>query len=273
MLDQSINVYLINLDRSSDKLANAIKNFHDVGLPFHRIAGVDGSTLDMANMEKFAVKKAIEENEWLTPGAIGAAISHYSAYKNLLNSEAEWGLVVEDDVEFSPDVVSVLNSAIRVVNKTDVFLLYFHGDEKSYSQCVNIKVDERHSFYAASTVWGNYSGGAYLIHRDVAQRLHDYVFPVHVTADSWGIFHQFGVIHGLHALLPPISKGANFGSDIGYSRLGTLLRQLEKLKFLPIGYLTRWLRARRKKTVPKYRLVDHRPEWVEERPKRSNSKV
>jgi glycosyl transferase, family 25 len=270
MLDRSINVYLINLDRSTDKMANAAQNFRRIGLPYERIAAVDGATLDMASMETFAVKKAVEENEWLTPGAIGCSMSHYLAYKKLLASEAEWALIVEDDVEFAPDIINLLNSAIQVINKADVFLFYFHGEEKSYSRSGSIEVDKKHSFYAASTVWGNYSAGAYLIHRDVARRLHDYVFPVHVTADSWGIFHECGVIGGLHALFPPISHGANFGSDIGYSRLGTLLRQLEKSNFLPIGYLTRWLRARRKKTVAKYRLVDDIPKWVEERAKRSN---
>lgn len=267
MLAENIKIFLINLDRSPDRLANAVKNLNAVGLPFERIPAVDGSKLDMENMESFAVKAAIEKNKWITPPAIGCSLSHYSAYKSLLASDAEWGVVMEDDVEFSKDIVDVLNSAVDVVNKTDIFLLYFHGDEKSFCSPAKINVNSKYSFYPASTLWGGYSTGGYLIHRDVARRLHEYVFPVHISADSYGVFHQDGAIDGLWALLPPISRTSNFGSDISYSKVGSVLRKIEAINFSLLTRLIRGLRRVLKTTDTKYRVVETIPAWLSNRKK------
>lgn len=265
MISRNVGVFLINLDRSPDRLENVSKNLKEVGLPFDRIAAVDGTKLDMDNIGSFALKKSVEKNKSLNSSAIGCSLSHYYAYKRFLATNYEWCLVLEDDVNFSPDVIDVVNSSILVMNKTDVFLLYFHGDEKSFSRNEKLEVDKNYCFYPVSTIWGAYSTGAYLIHRDVVHRLHDYVFPVHATADSYGLFHQDAVIGGLWAILPPVSRPTNFGSDIGYSRIGILLRRIEALKLPPITLVLRWARRIRQNTVTKYKFVDEVPTWLVER--------
>jgi GR25 family glycosyltransferase involved in LPS biosynthesis len=265
MLDTTIRVFLINLERSPDRLIHATNTFKQVGLPFERIAAVDGTKLDMEHIETFADREAVEKDKWLTSSAIGCSLSHYKAYKQFLESDADWALFVEDDVEFSPNVVDVLNNAIRTINKTDVFLLYFHGRDKSYSKHSKIEVDSKHAFFAATNLLDVYSAGAYLIHRDVAQRLHDYVFPVHTTADRHGDFHRAGIIGGLWALLPPITRTSYFGSDISYSMLGSLLRKAEAVKCLAISRPLRWLRKTAGSTKTRYHLVDETPTWLSDR--------
>ncbi len=262
VLDPAINVFLINLDRSLDRLKNATGNLNEVGLPFKRIAAVDGAKLDMGNLGEFANPEALQKNKWITPPAIGCALSHYAAYQAFLASDADWAIILEDDIELSKNIVEVVNVAVSVINKTDVFLLYFHGDEKVFSTDSAKVVNSIYSFHPAASLWGGYAAAAYLIHRDVAKRLRDYVFPVHISADSYGVFHQAGVIGGLWALLPPISKTSNFGSDISYSTLGKLFRRIEATRLPLVSSAFRRVRRILRTTDTKYRVVSERPAWL-----------
>lgn len=261
MLSSTIKVYLINLDRSPDRLANAVKNLNRVGLSFERISAVDGTKLDMKNIDSFAVREAVEKNSWITQAVIGCAISHYLAYDKFIASGGEWALILEDDVELLDGAVDVLNKAIEVASKTDIFSFFFANEEKVFSNVGKIDVCQGHYFYPALTLWSGYSAGAYLIHRDLAIRLRAYVFPVHTSADSYGVFNRDGVIGGLYALLPPVSKPSYFGSDISYSKMGRLLRNIEKSKFPFSAFMMRTARNFLKTTSIKYRINDDLPEW------------
>ena len=262
MLNKKIKVFVINLDRSPDRLASISKNLNKLSIPFERISAVDGTSLDMTDVGSFAIKESIEKHKWITPAVIGCALSHYAAFKKLAESEgAEWALILEDDIEFADNVVELLNASVQVINRTDVFLLYFHGKEKSFSKPASISLGKAHAFHAAVTLSGGYAAGAYLVHRDVAKRLANYVFPVHISSDSWEVYYRDGIINGLWALLPTISRTSNFGSDIGYTRVGVFLRQLEKIRFFPTGFLVRRLRRLFKTAETKYNLTDEVPSW------------
>ncbi len=265
MLNKNVSVYLINLDRSPDRLRNATANLNEVGLPFERISAVDGRNLDMENMADFAVVDVIKKERWITPQVIGCSLSHYQAYKDFLASGSEWALILEDDIEFSGEVVDIVNKSIDKINKEDIFLFYFHGPEKSFSKNGKININDCYAFYPAVTLLGGYSTGAYLIHREVARRLHDYVFPVHISADSYHVFQKNGAIGGLWALLPPISRSSNFGSDISYSRIGSFLRRFEELQIVPVTFFLRWIRRMMKTTATKYKIVNEAPEWLSRR--------
>eukprot|EP01037_Dinobryon_pediforme_P016825 gene16825-17006_t len=207
--------FLINLNRSPDRLKNATHNLQRVGLDFERIEAVDGSKLDLSAENPVINHNAIKPHKWITPAVI----------------DAEWALVMEDDVELFGGVVDVLNKAATVAPRDAVTLLYFHGQTKHFTKT-----------------------GAYLIHRSLAEKLCSFVVPVHTSADNWAAMHRANVISGVWAVLPPISKPAYFGSDIGYGGIGFYLRIIETQYFPILSGPFRVLRKFLNKTRMAYEI-------------------
>jgi glycosyl transferase family 25 len=252
----NLKVYVINLDRSPDKMAYMAKQLNALRIPFERIPAVDGRTLTPEKLAEVAVRSRMEE--WpalLTPNAIGCALSHYSIYQKMQGNNEEYALILEDDIKIDPDLKQVLMNIENVLNKKDVFLMYFHGDEKSFSSCGSKNIVDQYKLYKALSVWGAYSAGGYIISKEVAKKLARHVFPVHTTADSWGTYHREGVIGDLWAVLPLVAHAANFGSDIGYHKYNGLIRSIEKL---PVPFIRSTLRRVRflfSQSQPKFKIV------------------
>lgn len=259
-----MKIFLINLDRSPDRLQYMSAQFNRLNLPFERVAAVDGRTLDMEKLDAFADRARVEEwKELLTPNAIGASLSHYQIYKKMVDENIEMALILEDDIELGNNLPTVLQEIeAHGLNNQDVFLVYIHGQKKFFSSQGKMEIAAGYSFYRPLSVWGTYSAGGYILKKDVARRLAQHVFPVSTTADSWGTFHRDGVIGGLWTLFPLITKSANFGSDIGYSKLNKIIRFLEKVPFLPFNLIFTKFRRMLKKGDSPYEIVPEAPNWV-----------
>ena len=120
-------VYLINLDRRVDRLANARGQLERIGLWSHteRVPAIDlgqpGTTLDTVlskvaehgcALTALATKRLQLPPESklfgmdLTPGAVGCALSHRAVWQKIVNRKDRVALILEDDVEFSPKMRS-----------------------------------------------------------------------------------------------------------------------------------------------------------------------
>lgn len=258
-----MKIFLINLDRSPDRLQFMENQLNKLNLPFERISAVDGRSLNMNRVDEFAIRSKVEEwKDLLTPNMIACSLSHYHIYKKMVEENIEMALILEDDIELGKELPAVLNNIENNgLNKTDVFLLYFHGGMKSFSDKRKIPVSPKHSFYAAKSIWGAYSTGGYIIRKEVAEKLASHVFPVKTTPDSWGTFHRDGVIGGLWTLLPLVAKSANFGSDIGYHKLNKIIRLFEKIPFLPFHLIFTKFRRMLNKGESPYKIVPEAPDW------------
>ncbi len=263
VMDKNIKTLLINLDRSPDRLVNATKNLQAHGIAFERIAAVDGNRLSEEQLAQLTEQDAISGKTWITPQVVGCSLSHREAYKRIIDSNCDWGLVLEDDIEFTLHTEEIINKSIEHINTTDIFLLYFHGKKKTFSKTGKIYIDSVVSFYPAASLEGGYSTGAYLLHRETAKKLYDYVFPVHISADSYHNFYNSGVIGGLWALLPPITRPSNFGSDITYSRIGKWMRQLELSGMPIVNSIPQLLRRLVKTTKSDYTITEIAPAWMQ----------
>jgi glycosyl transferase family 25 len=225
-----LGIYVINLDPSPDRLRVVADCMRRASLPFTRIEAVDGRALDMSQPDDFAVAARVREwPDLLTPNAIACTLSHHRAFERILPDGVDVGLVLEDDVLLSPAIAALLPELARAANETDVYLVYFHNNNANYviqfSSQGAIPLAGGATLYPVVTPWPAYSSGGYLLHKQVARKLRDYVFPVHLTADSWGCFYRDGAIGGLWGLLPPPAYTA---SEVGYSGVGERMRRLEK---------------------------------------------
>lgn len=258
-----MKTYVINLDRSKDRMAFIHKQLTRLNMPYERIPAVDGRTLaDEAAKAKVAdMDKVREWPDLLVPNAIGCSLSHYNIYRKVMEGPDEYVLILEDDIELGDKLPALLKKMEGKLDPGNVYLIYFHnadGDTKTFVEQDAVKLDSVHGLYKARTVWGAYTTGGYIISKQLAARLAEFVFPVRTTADSWGVFYREGVIDGLWALLPLETTSANFVSEIGYGG-GGLKQMLKKLPFA--SKLKSLLQSGNKDRMHAYDLAPGDAEW------------
>jgi glycosyl transferase family 25 len=85
----SVRPYLINLDRSADRLAFMTSQAAAIGFEFTRLAAVDGCALE-------------DGAGPLSKPATGCFLSHMLAWRAIAAGCEPWGVVLEDDAKISP---------------------------------------------------------------------------------------------------------------------------------------------------------------------------
>lgn len=132
------NVYLINLARNRDRLLRFKKYYSQTDLSkvkdFIRIDAVDGSKINPRMYVSASGWSDIQDVTWygyrtkhnqLTVGAVGCYLSHIHVYKQIRSSDANYGIVFEDDVRFiKQDVYRQIRNAIsNLPSDWDMLLL------------------------------------------------------------------------------------------------------------------------------------------------------
>lgn len=89
-------VHVINLDRSPERWERIARALAAEGLSPERVAGVDGRRLDPATLADDAACRR-EMGRSLQPGEIGCVLGHRRALEAFLDTDAAFGVVLEDD--------------------------------------------------------------------------------------------------------------------------------------------------------------------------------
>ncbi len=100
----NIACFVINLDRSPDRLAETTDLMAKAGIPFTRIAAIDGKTIpnDLGDEALPTMGRR------LNPGEVGCFLSHRVAAEAFLRTGAELGFIAEDDVSMTPQSATCL---------------------------------------------------------------------------------------------------------------------------------------------------------------------
>lgn len=106
--------YVINLDRSVDRLQTITTQLNNVGLSYERFEAVDGTKLTKNNIKEFT--HPLCYNLMCSSGMIGCAMSHYNLWKKMLKEEKEWMFIIEDDANPVIDIVDRLKK-IEIMTK------------------------------------------------------------------------------------------------------------------------------------------------------------
>jgi glycosyl transferase family 25 len=118
-----LKAYVINLDRSEDRLAHMREEFGRAGVAFERIAAVDGAALDEAALDAFSRARAdASPGGWL-PGEVGCFLSHFEAWRRITECDDAWAAVFEDDICVSRDVGPLLISTDWIPAEADIVRL------------------------------------------------------------------------------------------------------------------------------------------------------
>ncbi|HYP86173.1 glycosyltransferase family 25 protein [Variovorax sp.] len=121
--------FLINLDRSPDRLQAMKERLERAQLPWLRVPGVDGKTLDMSQCAEVDERGFRQRHgKRLNPAEVGCYLSHIKALKAFLDGPWMWALVLEDDADFPEDFAVVLEQLAQCHDQWDIVKLSsFHG--------------------------------------------------------------------------------------------------------------------------------------------------
>lgn len=121
-------IYLINLERSADRLKAADHHFGAIGLAFERIDAIDASKINLANypVDREAFQRT-HGRSVIRPGEIGCYFSHLKALRIFIESDKRFGLIFEDDALPENRLLAVLETLCSWPDDWDIVsLFHFH---------------------------------------------------------------------------------------------------------------------------------------------------
>lgn len=107
--------FYINLDKDTHRHANMQNYLAKAGIQAERIAAVWWNDLPDAKQQAL-YSAALNQTQYyqaLVPGEKGCYASHITAWRKLLESNAEFAIVLEDDVRLAPDFLAVVQAACQ----------------------------------------------------------------------------------------------------------------------------------------------------------------
>lgn len=241
MSQNLIKIKVINLERRFDRLKTFIIEMdkHDVKDDYEKYNAVDGKylSLDEETRKMFTYNKF----NW-RKGVIGCALSHYNIWKELIESDFKYYLILEDDIKLTENFnknYTIIKRMIKMCNYPLIYLGYTTDPSKK----VNIQLPTTNPVISTlinkKEIWGGTF--AYIIHRDMAQKFIDKIDKRGIR-DPIDVFMMSG--SGLHETIPRLITSPvmtsfnNADSDIQYDTKNVsnetfMSSILEKYDFYP----------------------------------------
>jgi len=121
--------FVINLDRSADRLAAMEQRLARTGLGWQRVRAVEGRELDLRRCPEIDVPGYERRHgKTLIGSEAGCYLSHLDAMRAFLRSSADYALLLEDDADFPPNFVPLLHELLRHTSAWDIVKLSsFHS--------------------------------------------------------------------------------------------------------------------------------------------------
>ncbi|WP_216938193.1 glycosyltransferase family 25 protein [Acinetobacter sp. BY484] len=212
--------YLINLDGSNDRLATATQQLQDVGWSFERFSAYDGRGKALSEFEHYDDAKTNQAiGRSLMNSELGCYLSHYGCAEKFLSTDADYLVVLEDDMKISPEFKDTINQVLEYLDhhqEQDWYLINIAAKKKKFAKDI-IEVKGYHLWHAfyfpirgLGLIWSR--KGA----KEFVQKGRSMVFPVDIFFQTW--LSQNG--KGL-GVWPALVQPAAVDSDI----LGTVATQ------------------------------------------------
>ena len=186
-----LGLFLINLDRSSKRLAQTWPWLQSLHFPLHRIQGVEGSAplIMDPRLNSASWIHRIFFGKSMGAGTFGCSLSHIRAWQRLLRSSYAFGLICEDDIQIAPPMVALEFSGLlrRLTQDPHPFwdscgLQLNHGGMPlTLERWTEAQRKVRLVTYL-SPVTG---AGCYLITRSGAKKLLSKAYPIHFPVDHY----------------------------------------------------------------------------------------
>ena len=106
--------FLINLESSASRLTAMTEHLNKLGISFERVAAIDARGVDINFYSAYdAISTQRRHGRQLGSGEVGCYLSHVKALETFAVSDAEYGLICEDDIKLPDDTKLFLNDFIE----------------------------------------------------------------------------------------------------------------------------------------------------------------
>ena len=200
--------YYINLERSKDRNQNISKILSEQNLYPERYEAVDGKKIDLDDVQ---YEKMIHKIKWWflkdnkkNVGHFGCYLSHMGIYQDFLNSENEYCLIFEDDIELLTNDLKdeIVKNMNHLPKNWNILLLGYEIDEKHK----NVKRGNKDTKLKRGLLNINYFTGlhAYIINRKTARILLENLQELDWILD-WNIsfLAERGLLN-IYGVFPPL---------------------------------------------------------------------
>ena len=208
-----IKAYLINLDRSPERLAAMTARLAALGLPWVRVAAVDGRLFGPLPWPGYD-HRAYDRNWGKAhhPNEVGCYLSHVRALEAFLADTASFGLILEDDCVFDEDLPAVLDQlAGRAAGWDVVKLAGYHSGMPALVERL------RNGRRLVVFLQRQTGSAAYLVNRSAAAAYLARLLPMSVPYDhAFDQVWRFGLL--LRGVLPLPVHPVRGESAIGYGQ-------------------------------------------------------
>ncbi|MBP6985379.1 MAG: glycosyltransferase family 25 protein [Alphaproteobacteria bacterium] len=178
-----IGAYVINLDRSKDRLDFVLPRIQQLGIPVERVPGVDGSLLSEEELNAHVDMEAYKSymNHYPKKGMVGCCLSHIKTWRAFLDSGYAFALIFEDDVQFDPaQLKKVVNQLMAIPELWDLnsFEISHKGTPLTLKELADGQVLVTYTTEITHA-------GCYLLNRRAAQKLLEKAFPINLPIDHY----------------------------------------------------------------------------------------
>lgn len=209
-MERKILFYVINLDGSDERLASVTQSLDEQNIDFIRIPAFDGRKAEPTSFHEYDEQKALSYmGRTLTGGELGCYFSHLNCAKEFLNSDADFVVVLEDDMQPSENLAKKINALIDGLNGKDWHLINIGANKrKIYTPLFTIDGHEvSHAHYFPMTTTG------IVWNRQGAQAFVEQGLPIYAPVDNffrdWLTQSNLGM-----GVFPPLVAARDVASDI-----------------------------------------------------------
>ncbi|GES44313.1 glycosyl transferase family 25 [Rhizobium dioscoreae] len=124
---QAMPVYLINIDRAAERLAEIQRQSDEFGFRFERIDGIDGALVPRDQwIDVDHVRFQRRHGRTILPGEYGCYRSHLTALRQFLANGGEIAIIIEDDVALDAEFLARAAAAREAAPAADLIKLVNH---------------------------------------------------------------------------------------------------------------------------------------------------
>lgn len=230
-----MEIFVINLERSVQRRKSITSQLDVLGLQYKIVPAVDGQRLTDSRIREVCRENYLKK--WKNKGHIACSLSHHTIYKEIINRELPFALVLEDDVTLSKDLPHILDSIEKYI-KPDEIILFHTQTWNPLEVCNNDKIQltDQHFLHFLLPPKGSIgSSAAYIVPYAVAKNLADKMLPIFTHPDGWVPYLRMNFAEYLKCIFPFPVTPTFAESDIQYIKGDSVLGRLKKvLNRLPL---------------------------------------
>ncbi|KAF1015353.1 MAG: hypothetical protein GAK29_04592 [Acinetobacter bereziniae] len=215
-----VETYLINLDGSDERLQRATEQLQAVDWPFERFSAYDGRGQDLTSFENYDdVGTQQTLGRRLLNSELGCYLSHYGCAEKFLKSDADYLVVLEDDMKITSDFKKSMDQILSYLDQhksLDWYLINLAAKKKKFSKDI-VDLDNFslwHAYYfpirGLGLIWSKKGAEAFVASGKTM------TMPVDIFFQTWLSKNGKGL-----GVWPALVKPAGLDSDI----LGTVATQ------------------------------------------------